>query len=89
MTLPLIYTLQVAEESIRRKIIYIVKNQNTQKDKVEEVIALVRQHGGIEYARSKMEAYQKEAIDMLRSFPASEARDAMEDLVAYVTSRKY
>lgn len=89
MTLPLIYTLQTAEEATRRKIIYIVKNQNTQKDKVEEVIALVKQHGGIEYAKSKMEAYQKEALDILRSFPPSEARDAMEDLVAYVTSRKY
>jgi octaprenyl-diphosphate synthase len=89
MTLPLIYTLQTAEETTRRKIIYIVKNQNTQKDKVEEVIGLVKQHGGIEYARTKMEAYQKEALDILHSFPPSEARDAMEDLVAYVTSRKY
>jgi octaprenyl-diphosphate synthase len=89
MTLPLIYTLQTAEETTRRKIIYIVKNQNTQKDKVEEVIGLVKQHGGIEYAKTKMEAYQKEALDILHSFPPSEARDAMEDLVAYVTSRKY
>lgn len=89
MTLPLIYTLQTAEEATRRKIIYVVKNQNTQKDKVEEVIGLVKQHGGIEYAKTKMEAYQKEALDILHSFPPSEARDAMEDLVAYVTSRKY
>lgn len=89
MTLPLIYTLQTTDEATRRKIIYIVKNQNTQKDKVAEVIELVKQHGGIEYAKTKMDIYQKEALDILRSFPPSEARDAMEELVAYVTSRKY
>ncbi|RQO30532.1 polyprenyl synthetase [Taibaiella sp. KBW10] len=89
MTLPLIYTLQHVDEATRRKIIYIVKNQNTQKDKVAEVIDLVNKNGGIDYARLKMEAYQQEAIDILHTFPASEARAAMEDLVAYVTSRKY
>lgn len=89
MTLPLIYTLQQADEATKRKIIYIVKNQNKDKQKVNEVIELVKKSGGIEYARQKMLEYQKEAMEILHSFPDSEARAAMEELVHYVTERRY
>jgi octaprenyl-diphosphate synthase len=89
MTLPLIYTLQHADEAIRRKIIYIVKNENKKKEKVKEVIDYVKQSGGIEYAREKMQAYQTEALNILQQFPESDARTAMEELVRYVTQRKY
>lgn len=89
MTLPLIYTLQHADAATKRKIIYIVKNQNKDKAKVNEVIDIVVRSGGIEYAREKMVAYQLEAMEILRKFPHSEARDAMERLVAYVTERRH
>ncbi len=89
MTLPLIYTLQHADAATKRKIIYIVKNQNKDKAKVNEVIDIVVKSGGIEYAREKMVAYQQEAMEILRKFPHSEARDAMERLVAYVTERRH
>ncbi len=89
MTLPLIYTLQRADEATKRKIIYIVKNQNKDKQKVNEVIELVKKSGGIEYAREKMLQYQKEAMEILYRFPESESRTAMEELVHYVTERRY
>jgi len=89
MTLPLIYTLQKVDAATKKRIIYIVKNQNTDKSKVQEVIDIVVKSGGIEYAKQKMVAYQEEAIKILRQFPASDARTAMEDLVTYVTERKY
>jgi octaprenyl-diphosphate synthase len=89
MTLPLIYTLQQVDKDIKRKIIYIVKNQNTNKKKVNEVIDYVKQYGGITYAHEKMTAYLKEAIDILHSFPDSPARQAMEELVHYAIDRKY
>src|SRR6187431_648802 len=47
LTLPLIYTLNNADKELRRKIIYIIKNQNKQKDKVAEVIREVVKCGGI------------------------------------------
>jgi octaprenyl-diphosphate synthase len=89
MTLPLIYTLQNADKETRRKIIYIVKNQNTDRQKVNEVISIVQQSGGIQYAHSKMKQYQKEALDMLQQYPNTEARQAMEELVNYVIERNY
>lgn len=89
MTLPLIYALQHADRETRRKIIYIIKNQNTDREKVEEVLSYVRKSGGIEYAHQKMKQYQQEALDMLRRYPETEARRAMEQLVNYVIDRKY
>lgn len=89
MTLPLIYTLNNADKSLRRKIIYIVKNENTNKAKVNEVIRHVHESGGIEYAYKKMIAYRDEAIQLLHRYPASPERNAMEELVNYVIDRNY
>lgn len=89
MTLPLIYTLQNVDKDTRRKIIYIVKNQNTNKEKVNEVINYVKQSGGIEYATQKMKEYQADAINMLDRYPSSPAKEAMIELVNYVIERKH
>ena len=89
MTLPLIYTLQKADNATKRKIIYIVKNQNTNKDKVAEVINYVHQSGGIEYSVRKMKEYQTNALSMLEQYPHSPAREALIELVNYVIDRKY
>jgi octaprenyl-diphosphate synthase len=89
LTLPLIHTLNNCDSSLRRKIIYIVKNENTQKDKVQFVIDAVNKAGGIEYAEKKMFAFRDEALSILHEFPESEVRDALEELVRYTTDRKY
>lgn len=89
MTLPLIYTLQNVDASTRKKIIYIIKNKNNDKRSVNEVIKIVKNNGGLEYAKEKMIAYQKKAMDILFEFPPSDARSAMEGLVKYVSERKY
>lgn len=89
MTLPLIYTLQNCDKSLKRKIIYIVKNQNTDKQKVNEVIGYVQQSGGIEYATEKMKDYQQKAIQMLDKYPDTPAKEALIELVNYVIERKY
>ncbi len=88
MTLPLIYTLQHCDKETKRKIIYIVKNQNTDRNKVNEVIELVKKMGGIEYAYQKMKDYQEEALNMLNHFPLSPEKNAMAELVNYVIDRK-
>jgi len=89
LTLPLIYTLNNCDASLRKKIIYIIKNQNTQKDKVDFVLDAVKSFGGITYATNKMFAYRDEALEILHSFPVSEVREALEELVRYTTDRKY
>ncbi|MEO7531320.1 MAG: polyprenyl synthetase family protein [Sediminibacterium sp.] len=89
LTLPLIYTLNNCSAEIRRQLIYIVKNENTEKDKVQFVVDTVVASGGIHYATEKMLAFRDEAIHILYQFPDSDVRKALEELVRYTTDRKY
>lgn len=89
LTLPLIYTLNHCSPDIRRKLIYIVKNENTQKDKVQFVLDEVEKAGGIRYATQKMNAFRDEALALLYQFPDSDVRKALEELVRYTTDRAY
>jgi octaprenyl-diphosphate synthase len=89
LTLPLIYTLNNTDAATRRKIIYIVKNNNQDKQKVQWVIRQVENAGGIVYAKNKMNDFRDEALTILRRFPESPIRQGLEDMVLFVTDRKY
>ena len=89
LTLPLIYTLNNIDKANRRKIIYIVKNNNNDKEKVKWVIDQVEATGGITYATEKMNIFKQEALQILREFPESDTRQGLEDMVLFVTDRKY
>jgi octaprenyl-diphosphate synthase len=89
LTLPLIFTLNRCDKSLRKKIIYIVKNENRNKEKVQFVIDAVKNSGGIEYAETKMLAFRDEALKILYEFEVSETRNALEDLVRFTTDRSY
>lgn len=89
LTLPLIYTLNQVDRSTRKKIIYIVKNQKENKDQLNWVIGEVTKAGGIEYSIQKMNAFKEEAIKELHHFPDSPIRKGLEDMVRFVTDRKY
>lgn len=89
LTLPLIYTLNNINSQEKRKIIYIIKNQNRDKQKINYVLQKVVETGGIDYAVSKMEQYRDEALEILFQFPESEVRSGLEELVRFTTDRKY
>ena len=89
LTLPLIYTLNHVDASLRRKLIYIIKNENKDPQKVKFVIDAVVNAGGIKYASEKMNLYRDEALDILNSFPENPVRKSLEELVRFTTDRKY
>jgi octaprenyl-diphosphate synthase len=89
LTLPLIHILQKVSPSLKKEIIYIVKNNNNDKAKVKFVIDHVISYGGIEYATHKMNEYRDKALLILNSFPTSPTREALEELVRYTTDRKF
>jgi octaprenyl-diphosphate synthase len=89
LTLPLIYTLNTIDKATRREIIYVLKNKNQDRERVNWVIDRVKEAGGIAYTIEKMNAYKQEALDILAQFPESDIRKGLEDLVSYVTDRKY
>ncbi|MBM3412838.1 MAG: polyprenyl synthetase family protein [Bacteroidetes bacterium] len=89
LTLPLIYTLNKVDRSTRRKIIYIVKNKKENKEELNWVIGEVIKAGGIDYSIQKMNAFKEMAIQELHHFPDGPVRKGLEDMVRFVTDRKY
>ena len=88
MTLPLIYSLNNVSSKKRKWLIHSVKKYNTDKKRVKEVIQLVKDSGGLDYAQKRMEAYRTEALDVLMTFPKNAFRDSLELMVNYVITRK-
>ncbi len=88
MTLPLIYALDRASKSDKRRIINSIKRHSNRPEKVKEVIEFVHGSGGLEYATQAMHDYRTQAFKLLHHFPPSPTRQSMEDLVSFVVERK-
>lgn len=89
ITLPLIFALNSLDRQSKRECIYIIKNQNRNKEKVQFLLEKVKAAGGIAYAEQKMFQYRDEALTILHEFPASPVRNGLEELVRYTTDRVY
>jgi len=87
VTLPLIYSLNNSNSSIKRQMINLVKNHNDDPKKIAAIINFVRETGGLQYAETQMKKYQDEAFKILNTFPAGEARTGLEQLVRFTTER--
>ena len=69
MTLPLIHVLNIVSKKDKNWLINSIKNHNKNKKRVSEVIAFVKDNGGLDYAVTKMKAFQAEALQILQQFP--------------------
>ena len=88
MTLPLIYTLNVCSSKERSWLINSIKKHNSKKKRVKEVIACVKENGGIEYSTSKMNDYKNRAIGILENYPPSEYKTSLIKMIDYVVERE-
>jgi octaprenyl-diphosphate synthase len=73
----------------KRKMIYTLKNENKNPEKVGEIIQKVISSGGIDYSRKRMFEFRDKALDILSEMPGNEANKALESLVRYTTDRSY
>ncbi len=88
MTLPLIFALQKADWLEKKRIIHLIRNRSEDKKAVNDVIDFVKRSGGLEYAKSIMDRFYQEAMDILQSFPDSEYKNSLANLVSYTIERK-
>ena len=88
LTLPLIHSLSQADRGTRRELIYVLKNENRIRARIDWVIGKVQALGGIAYAREKMIEYRDRSMEILHSFEPGPVRDALESLVRYTTDRE-
>jgi octaprenyl-diphosphate synthase len=87
MTLPLIFSLNQASWQEKRHIINLIKNESHKPHKVAEVIAFVKNKGGLEYATTVMKTYQQEALQLLEPLPDSVYRQSLVNLVNFTIER--
>ncbi len=88
LTLPIIYTINNADKETRRFIINSIKNHNTDKKRVAEVIRYVNEHDGIAYTRKAMLRYKEEALEILNSISQNEFADKLKLLVNFIIDRE-
>lgn len=88
ITLPLLYVLNNSGSSERKRIIRLVKRKNKNSAVVNELIQLVTEKGGLEYAETRMHEFREKAINGLMQFGESEARASLIELMNYITTRK-
>jgi octaprenyl-diphosphate synthase len=89
LTLPLIYTINHADKTLKKRLIYILRNKNKEKSQVNFVIDTVKNMGGLDYANNKMLEFQRDAIKILHEFPENNVRNELESLVNYTIERKH
>jgi octaprenyl-diphosphate synthase len=84
-TLPLIFTL--VEGSPEQKTLVRDAIEQGGLDKIEEVVTAVRACGALNYTAQRAREESDKAIACLKKLPASEHRDAMEDLARFAVAR--
>ncbi len=88
LSLPLIYAINHADKSTRKRLIKTIKKDNKKAKKVQEVIDYVWSSGGIEYATAAMNDYKNQALEILHEFPDNPCRSSLEMLIEFTTERK-
>jgi octaprenyl-diphosphate synthase len=87
MTLPLIVALREADRRDRKRILKIVDQDDKSRSDLETIASFVTKHGGIEYARSRMESLAADAKSHLAALPPSDARAALVGLTEFTIQR--
>jgi octaprenyl-diphosphate synthase len=88
MTLPLIYTINNSDKKTKAFIINTIKNDSKNSTKVEQIINIVKEKKGLEYAKNKMNLFVNEALEILKEFENNESKSSLINLVEYVVKRK-
>ncbi len=88
ITLPLLYVLNQAEPSEKMRILGLVKRKNKNTSVVNELIQMVKNKGGLDYAEQKMNEFREKAIAGLMEFNDCQARESLIDLMNYITTRQ-
>jgi len=84
-TLPLIYAMREGSAAQAE----LIRNAIRQSDvsKLDEVVAIVQQVGGLEYTEQKAQEHTQLAINAIASVPASSYKEALENLAIQASKR--
>jgi octaprenyl-diphosphate synthase len=87
VTLPLIASLKKMKPQAKRRVEALFASPEPSDASIADVIGLVEEHGGLEYARAKGEYFAGIARAALSDLPDTVARRALLDSISYVMER--
>jgi octaprenyl-diphosphate synthase len=87
VTLPLIAALRTMSPVERREVELLFGLSDVDDARINRVIEIVVENGGLEYARRKGEAYASAAADALVGLPETPVLVALHEAIAYVMDR--
>jgi len=87
ITLPLIYALKHAPENDCQKFLSIIDNKDYTPENVMALISFAKQYKGIEYAEKRLLEFKQKAVEIINSFPESDARNGLLLLADYFSER--
>jgi|TARA_B110000879_G_scaffold26298_1_gene35597 octaprenyl-diphosphate synthase len=87
-TLPLIYTMANSSSADRDLIQQSLRAESLTSQQLQEVIALVKNSGALEYTQELASTKTTAAVKALEALPNSEYKTALKDLVEFSLTRK-
>ncbi len=88
VTLPLIAALPLLSKSQREVVDALFESAVPDDAMIAEVVGIVSECGGLDYARQKGEEFAQEAEEALTGLPETPARESLADAIAYVLDRR-
>jgi octaprenyl-diphosphate synthase len=88
VTLPLIAAMREMAPAGRRVVQEFFASPEPSDDGIAEVRRLVHEHGGLEYARNRADAFGARAAEALLELPEGEATDSLSAAITYVIERR-
>lgn len=89
VTLPLIAALREMPGADRQRVEALFAAPEPHEDAIAEVVAIVREHGGLEYARRRADQYSSEAEEALAELPDGPSKSSLMDAIGYVVERRW
>ena len=88
VTLPLISALRTMSPGARRRVDALFANPDPDDVLIAEVVEIVREEGGLEYARRRGEEFAQQAEEALNEVPESAYRSSLGEAIGYVMDRR-
>jgi octaprenyl-diphosphate synthase len=89
VTLPLIAALPQMSVAQRKQVEALFADATPGDAAIAEVVGIVTESGGLDFARRKGEEFAQEAEAALSALPASEVRQSLFDALGYVMDRRF
>jgi octaprenyl-diphosphate synthase len=88
VTLPLIAALRTMSPPARRRVDALFADESPDDASIADVVEIVREEGGLEYARRRGEEFAQQAEEALNELPDSSFRNALGEAIGYVMDRR-